>query len=74
MKFESLRSPTAFLEDVVPNFPHQDALREYEAWWEHGGKAISEATDRARTPWLRMFDQSGHRVDEILTRQSTGAC
>jgi acyl-CoA dehydrogenase len=28
--------------------------------------AISEAVDRAGTPWLRMFDQFGTRVDEIL--------
>jgi alkylation response protein AidB-like acyl-CoA dehydrogenase len=66
MKVESLRSPTTFLADVFPNFPHQDALHEYESWWEREGKAISEATDRARTPWLRMFDQRGRRVDEIL--------
>lgn len=26
----------------------------------------SDATDRAGTPWLRMFDALGKRVDEIL--------
>ena len=66
MNMERLRSPTALLQEVHPQFPHQDALREYESWWEREGKAISEATDRARTPWLRMFDQRGRRVDEIL--------
>jgi alkylation response protein AidB-like acyl-CoA dehydrogenase len=66
MNLESLRSPTAFLQDFLRKFPHQDALREYETWWEREGKAISEAIDRGRTPWLRMFDQSGRRVDEIL--------
>ena len=30
------------------------------------GSSISEATDRAGTPWLRMFDKGGRRVDEIL--------
>jgi alkylation response protein AidB-like acyl-CoA dehydrogenase len=46
--------------------PHERALREYESWWETEGKHISEATDRAGTPWLRMFDRGGRRVDEIL--------
>ena len=66
MKLESLHSPSVFLGDVFPNFPHDDALREYESWWEREGKAISTATDRARAPWLRMFDTKGQRVDEIL--------
>jgi len=30
------------------------------------GVAISHAIDRAGTPWLRMFDRLGKRVDEIL--------
>jgi acyl-CoA dehydrogenase len=46
--------------------PHERALREYESWWEAEGKHISDATDRAGTPWLRMFDRGGRRVDEIL--------
>ncbi len=66
MDIESLRSPTAFLTRVLSGFPHKEALLEYESWWEREGKAISEATDRARTPWLRMFDEHGRRVDDIL--------
>jgi alkylation response protein AidB-like acyl-CoA dehydrogenase len=66
MNLETLRSPTAFLQSLLPTVPHQDALNEYQTWWERGGKAISEATDRGRTPWLRMFDQRGRRIDEIL--------
>ena len=66
MNLQSLRSPTALLQTVLPHFPYQDALREYETWWEREGKAISEAVDRGRTPWLRMFDRGGRRVDEIL--------
>jgi hypothetical protein len=34
---------------------------------------ISEAVDRAGTPWLRMFDQFGKRTDEILFRPTTGS-
>jgi alkylation response protein AidB-like acyl-CoA dehydrogenase len=44
----------------------QDWLREYEAWFEREGQGISDAVDRAGTPWLRMFDRWGERVDEIL--------
>ncbi len=65
MNFEKLSSPTAFLQDMLHGLPHRDALREYEAWWEHEGKAISQAIDGAGTPWLRMFDLEGRRVDEI---------
>ncbi len=63
---ESLASPIAFLKDIIGNLPHEAALCEYEAWWNRDGKAISGATDRARTPWLKMFDDRGQRVDEIL--------
>ena len=28
--------------------------------------AISDAVDRASTPWVRMFDVQGKRIDEIL--------
>lgn len=66
MDFESLRSPLAFLQYVLGDPPNQEALRAYQTWWESEGKAISEATDRAGTPWVRMFDRFGKRVDEIL--------
>src|SRR5215831_16789189 len=66
MAFELLRSPLAFLQHVLGDLPHQEALRAYKSWWDSEGKVISEATDRARTPWVRMFDRSGKRVDEIL--------
>ena len=66
MDSATLRSPTAFLQLTFPDLPCRDALREYETWWESEGKAISEATDRAGTPWVRMFDLAGRRIDEIL--------
>jgi acyl-CoA dehydrogenase len=46
--------------------PDERALHEYESWWQTEGARISEATDRAGTPWLRMYDRGGRRVDEIL--------
>jgi alkylation response protein AidB-like acyl-CoA dehydrogenase len=66
MRMDQLGSPTSFLESALGAVPHADTLREYEQWWEREGKAISAAVDRERTPWLRMFDEQGRRVDEIL--------
>lgn len=66
MQLKTLRSPLCFLRHMLGALPHEPALREYEAWWETEGSRISEATDRAGTPWLRMHDRAGQRVDEIL--------
>src|SRR5580658_2607994 len=64
--FSTLRSPLPFLNSQLPDFPHRDVLDAEEVWWKHEGVAISDAIDRARTPWLRMFDRLGKRIDEIL--------
>jgi acyl-CoA dehydrogenase len=60
-----LRSPVQFLQQIGVHADH-DWLRDYEAWFESEGQGISDAVDRAGTPWLRMFDRFGARVDEIL--------
>jgi alkylation response protein AidB-like acyl-CoA dehydrogenase len=65
MDFQSLKSPLAFLGELVPD-SQLASLKDYESWWLTEGTAISEAVDRAGTPWLRMFDQFGKRTDEIL--------
>ncbi len=65
MYVDVLRSPVHFLRDVGIS-ADQDWLREYEAWFEREGQGISDAVDRAGTPWLRMFDRWGDPVDEIL--------
>jgi acyl-CoA dehydrogenase len=65
MTFDVLRSPVQFLQQNRIS-ADQDWLREYEAWFEREGQGISDAMDRAGTPWLRMFDLMGTRVDEIL--------
>jgi len=62
--------PVSFLECMLPDLPVAHALREYETWWEKEGKGISESTDRAGTPWVRMFDRFGNRVDEVLMSSS----
>jgi alkylation response protein AidB-like acyl-CoA dehydrogenase len=66
MDYEILKSPTGFLKLLLGDLPDEAALREYESWWETEGKGISASVDRAGTPWLRMFDVFGKRVDEIL--------
>lgn len=66
MHYSDVKSPTAFLDHMLPELPYGDVLREYEAWWRDEGQAISAAVDRAGTPWLRMFDRFGQRTDEIL--------
>jgi acyl-CoA dehydrogenase len=62
----ALRSPLNFLQSRLQNIPHRDVLNAEEGWWKNEGVAISDAIDRAGTPWLRMCDRLGKRVDEIL--------
>src|SRR6266851_3608744 len=62
----ALRSPLSFLQSRLQEIPHRDVLDAEETWWKSEGVAISHAIDRAGTPWLRMFDRLGKRVDEIL--------
>lgn len=63
---DALLSPTAFLHSRWRgDLPHADLLAEYEAWWFAEGQAISDAVDRLGTPWLRMYDALGRRVDEV---------
>ncbi|MGH7600894.1 MAG: acyl-CoA dehydrogenase family protein, partial [bacterium] len=66
MTFDSLRSPAIFLRQMLGQVSHEQTLQEYETWWEKAGQAISHHVDRAGTPWLRMFNQFGKRVDEIF--------
>jgi len=61
-----LRSPLGFLQSRLPTIPHLDLLAAEQEWWKTEGVAISDTIDRAGTPWVRMFDKSGRRVDEIL--------
>jgi alkylation response protein AidB-like acyl-CoA dehydrogenase len=64
--FDALRSPVSFLQSRLAELSHRDLLEAEEGWWKDEGVAISGAIDRAGTPWLRMFDRGGKRVDEIL--------
>lgn len=69
--FDLVRSPLTFLEDRLGTLPHARVLREYEAGWPPFDEA-SRAVDAGGTPWLRMFDAWGTRVDEILLPPSCG--
>jgi acyl-CoA dehydrogenase len=63
---KTLHSPHTFLQSRLQDIPHSDVLSAEELWWKSECVAISDAIDRAGTPWLRMFDRLGKRVDEIL--------
>ena len=65
MELQSLKSPLTFLGKLVPD-SQLASLKDYESWWLTEGMPISDAVDRAGTPWLRMFDQFGSRTDGIL--------
>ena len=41
-------------------------LSPYADWWEKEGETLSFTVDRARTPWVRRYNERGERVDELL--------
>ena len=65
MEWQWTQSPCAALRHMQGRIGDESALHDYEAWWEREGKHISAAHDRAGTPWLRMFDVFGNRIDEV---------
>jgi alkylation response protein AidB-like acyl-CoA dehydrogenase len=64
--FSILRSPLSFLQSRLHELRHRELVATEEEWWSGEGVGISGDVDRAGTPWLRMFDRDGRRVDEIL--------
>ncbi|MGH9713404.1 MAG: acyl-CoA dehydrogenase family protein [Candidatus Acidiferrales bacterium] len=63
---DPLRFPFSFLQSRLPSIPHRELLEAEQQWWKSEGVSISDAIDRAGTPWVRMFDRNGTRIDEIL--------
>ncbi len=59
-------TPLAYLQQRLGTPPCEDALAEYQQWWETTGRALSETIDRWGTPTLRQHDRHGARVDEII--------
>lgn len=66
MSHDEIYSPVAFLKKMLGGLSGEQSLLSYEEWWNEEGNALSDATDRAGTPWLRMFDKGGNRVDEMI--------
>ncbi|HXY23473.1 MAG TPA: acyl-CoA dehydrogenase family protein [Candidatus Acidoferrum sp.] len=64
--FDVIRNPLSFLRNRLAEISHADVLEAEQQWWKGEGLRISEAIDRGGAPWVRMFDLSGKRVDEIL--------
>jgi alkylation response protein AidB-like acyl-CoA dehydrogenase len=64
--FDNLRSPLDFLRKKLPALQHPALLEAEQRWWSTEGVSISNAIDRAGTPWVRMYDRFGKRVDEVL--------
>lgn len=62
----TLCSPVDFLQQQLGSLPLVEELRDYQAWWQTTGRGLSEAVDRAGTPWLRRHDRFGERCDEVL--------
>jgi acyl-CoA dehydrogenase len=63
---DAIRSPLGFLRSRLSDIPNCELLDSEERWWSAEGIAVSDAVDRAGTPWLRLFDRFGKRVDEVL--------
>ncbi len=61
-----MNGPIAFLRTQLDELPCEETMQEYQAWWETTGRALSETVDRAGTPWLRMYNRQGERIDEIV--------
>ena len=66
MTFDLPSTPSGYLRRRLPMLPGLERLEAYDAWWAAQGRGISAAIDRQGTPWLRMFDALGRRVDEVL--------
>ncbi|MFV2060092.1 MAG: acyl-CoA dehydrogenase family protein, partial [Gammaproteobacteria bacterium] len=62
---ETYITPLDFMADGLGEFPDKTVLADYQNWWTTRGQGISESIDHAGTPWLRMFDRNGTRIDEI---------
>jgi acyl-CoA dehydrogenase len=63
---EILRFPLNLLKTNLPAISHLNMLEGEQQWWKSTGVPISEAVDRTGTPWVRIYDRFGKRVDEIL--------
>jgi len=68
----ALRSPVSFLQDRLQHIHHRDVLEAEETWWKSEGVAISDAIDRAETPWLRHVPIDLKHLDETCPARDMG--
>jgi acyl-CoA dehydrogenase len=64
-EFNLARSPSWFQARQIGRPPDGAERVEYENWFFRQAQEISDAMDRAGTPWLQMFDIAGGRLDQI---------
>jgi alkylation response protein AidB-like acyl-CoA dehydrogenase len=67
---DCLHSPSSFLKkflgkDEISRFLMVEELEDYDMWWQEKGESFSESVDKSKTPWLKMYDESGKRIDKI---------
>jgi len=67
-QLDNIHLPLQYLKDNHFLKPHEnvDHLEDYQAWWRSEGIDISRTVDQHGTPWLKMFDKQGKRVDQIM--------
>lgn len=62
-------SPVGFLSRFIDfdkgGYGLKDELLDYERWFFERGERYSSYVDSLRTPWLKIYDELGRRVDEI---------
>lgn len=65
---DNIHLPLQFLRDnqLLPENINADYLDNYQAWWRSEGIEMSRTVDQNGTPWLKMFDKQGKRIDQIM--------
>ncbi len=57
--------PEGIPDEFLGGIPAASEMDTWRRWWEARGAELSAAVDRAGTPWLRMYDRTGARVDTV---------
>ncbi len=67
-QLDNIHLPLHYMQDNNFLKPEADTdyLEEYQSWWRSKGMDISRTVDQHGTPWLKMFDKQGRRIDQIM--------
>ena len=57
--------PLEAMQAFGPTHLSEAELTDYFDWWCQEGRWLSHAIDRAGTPWIRMYDEVGNRIDRV---------